>query len=51
MKPGKVPGPVKVSPNKKGDLTDYRRAKQLQDHLNWVTGMLSKKLKGPFGGR
>ena len=38
MKPGKVPGPVKVKPNKKSDLTDYRRAKRVQDYLNWALG-------------
>lgn len=35
-KPGKVPGPVRVKPNKKSDLTDYRRAKRVQDYLNWA---------------
>ena len=35
MKPGSVKGPVRVKPNKKSDLTDYRRAKRVQDHLNW----------------
>lgn len=34
MKPGKVPGPIRIKPKKKGDLTDYRRAKRLQDYLN-----------------
>lgn len=33
MKPGSVPGPVVVKPDKKGDLVDYRRAKRLRDGL------------------
>jgi hypothetical protein len=35
VKPGKVKGPIKVTPKKRSDLTDYRRAKRLQDFLNW----------------
>lgn len=34
MKPGLVPGPVTVKPDKKSDLVDFRRAKRLQDFLN-----------------
>ena len=34
MKPGSVAGPVVVKPDKKSDLTEYRRAKLLQDFLN-----------------
>jgi hypothetical protein len=41
-KPGKVSGPIRVKPNKKSDLTDYRRAKRLQDYLNWE---LSKEIR------
>lgn len=33
-RPGKVPGPVRVKPNKRSDLTDFRRAKRLQDYIN-----------------
>ena len=44
MKPGKVPGPVRVKPNKKSDLTDYRRAKRVQDYLNALTAKFAKPM-------
>jgi hypothetical protein len=43
VKPGKVPGPIKIRPNKKSDLVDYRKAKRLQDYIN---GELAKGTPG-----
>ncbi|HKV12602.1 MAG TPA: hypothetical protein VJ725_30940 [Thermoanaerobaculia bacterium] len=33
-KPGSVEGPIRIKPNKKSDLVDFRRAKLLQDFIN-----------------
>ena len=57
VKPGKVPGPVRIKPNKKSDLTDFRRAKRLQDYVNWQLTkglppeMVSVALFGDSDGR